>query len=79
MSKSRITPKDDWVPVEIPGNFDEMLDAYDRYQGEKVGWCFLCNGPIRTDADLISGTNTHNCEAGRAFERKVAEESSQSS
>ena len=60
--------KDDWVPVQIPDNFDEMLEAFANYSEERIGWCLLCNSPIRSEADLISNTNTHDCEAGRAFE-----------
>ena len=34
---------------------------------ERVGWCLLCNAPIRSEADLIPESNTHNCEEGRAL------------
>lgn len=65
---------DDWVPIQPPGNLDEMLDDMLNSAEPRVGWCLLCNGPIRSEDDFISNTNTHNCEAGRAFEVKIATE-----
>ena len=44
---------DDWVPIQFPDNFDEMLEAFANYSEERIGWCLLCNSPIRTEADLM--------------------------
>ena len=63
---------DDWVPVEFPNNIDEMLTAWTESTEPNVGWCLLCNSPIRTEADFIPETNTHDCEAGREFEAEIA-------
>jgi hypothetical protein len=63
---------EDWVPLQIPDNLDEMLEAFASDSEEKVGWCLLCNSPIRTAADLIPGTDTHDCEKGRAIEEQHA-------
>jgi hypothetical protein len=60
--------QDDWVPVQLSDNIDEMLTAWIESAEPKVGWCLLCNRPIRTEVDFIPGTNTHDCEAGREFE-----------
>lgn len=60
--------KDGWVPLQLPDNIDEMLTAWAASTEPKVGWCLLCNSPIRTEADFIPETNTHDCEAGRTFE-----------
>jgi hypothetical protein len=64
---------DDWVPLELPPNFEETLSHWANYDGPKVGWCFLCDQPILTQDDLIPETNTHNCDAGRRFERELGE------
>jgi hypothetical protein len=61
----------DGVPIQVPENLEEMLEAWTSYAGENVGWCLLCNGPIHTEADMIPGTNTHDCEQGRAFESGI--------
>lgn len=62
--------KEDWVPVEVPDNLEEMFEAMLSYPGGKVGWCLLCNSPI-TEAEIIPGTSTHNCEQGRALEAEI--------
>lgn len=64
--------KDDWVPIQIPDNLDEMFADMAASDEPRVGWCLLCNSPIRNEADFLENSNTHNCEAGRAFEAKVA-------
>jgi hypothetical protein len=69
--------KDDWVPINCPENLDEMIENWANSRDENVGWCLLCNNGIRTEADLIPGTSTHNCEAGRALEKQIALEQSQ--
>jgi hypothetical protein len=67
----RSTMNEDWVPIQFPDNFEEMFEAFANYSEERIGWCLLCNRPIHTEADFISGTNTHDCEAGRAFEASI--------
>ena len=63
---------DDWVPVQIPDNLEEMFAAFANDTEEKVGWCLLCNSAIRTEDDMIPNTNTHDCPAGREFEAQHA-------
>lgn len=59
---------DDWVPIKRPANLEEMLETMLNSSEERVGGCLLCNSAIRTEADFIPETNTHNCAAGRALE-----------
>lgn len=61
----------DWVPVRIPENIEEMVNAWVNYQGPKIGWCFLCNGPIRSADQLLGDSGTHDCEAGRSLEENI--------
>jgi hypothetical protein len=56
------------VPIRIPENMDEMLEHFFEHRGEVIGWCLLCDSAIRTEDDLLPGTDTHNCEPGRALE-----------
>ena len=65
--KRRQYPKD-WMAIKAPDNLDEMFENWANCEEPNVGWCLLCNSPIRTVADLIGGTNTHNCDMGRALE-----------
>jgi len=58
-----------WKPVEFPSKIEEMMDAWQSYAGPSVGWCLLCNSAIRTAADMLPGSNTHNCPQGRALEQ----------
>jgi hypothetical protein len=62
----------DWAPIKVPENLEEMVDAWANDPEPNVGWCLLCNSPIRTEDDLIPETNTHNCEVGREMEAKIA-------
>lgn len=66
--------KEDWVPIHLPDNFDRMLNDMVESDEPRVGWCLLCNGPIGGEEDFIPSTNTHNCDAGWAFEAKIASE-----
>jgi len=59
---------EDGVPIDWPENLDEMLEAWSRSLEPHVGWCLLCNSPIRSEKDFLANSNTHNCEAGRQFE-----------
>ncbi|MGD1081804.1 MAG: hypothetical protein ABR881_26090 [Candidatus Sulfotelmatobacter sp.] len=60
------------VPIRIPANMDVMLEHFVEHRGEVVGWCLLCDSAIRTEDDLLPGTDTHDCEAGRALEARAA-------
>ena len=63
--------KEDWVPIQVPDNLEEMFEAMTSCEGEMVGWCLLCNSPIHTEANLIPGTNSHDCEQGRAMDAEI--------
>jgi hypothetical protein len=52
--------KDDWIPLNCPGNLEEMLDAFVSNREQKVGWCLLCNSPIHTEADFISTSSARH-------------------
>ncbi len=60
------------VPIRIPANMDAMLEHFVEHRGEVLGWCLLCDSAIRTEDDLLPGTNTHNCERGRAIQASAA-------
>ena len=64
--------EDGFVPIKIPDNFDEMLEAWNEDKEPSVGLCLMCGQPIRTMEEFIPGTHTHNCAAGRAFEKMIA-------
>lgn len=64
--------EDGFVPIKIPDNFDEMLDAWNEDKKPSVGLCLMRGQPIRTMEEFIPGTHTHNCAEGRAFEKKIA-------
>jgi hypothetical protein len=59
------------VPVRFPPNLEEMLENWETCADENVGWCLLCDGPIRGEEDLIPHSNTHNCPAGRRLELRL--------
>lgn len=69
---------DSWVPVECPDNLEEMFEAWSACKENNVGWCLLCNSAIRTAEDLLPGTSTHNCDAGRELEEKIRKVAQQS-
>jgi hypothetical protein len=56
------------VPIRFPVDIDEMLDNWASCPDENVGWCLLCDSPIRNEQDLIQNTNTHNCAQGLRLE-----------
>jgi hypothetical protein len=60
--------KNKMVPIEFPENIEEMLDNWASCAEENVGWCLLCDGPIRSAQDLIPKTNTHNRPEGLRLE-----------
>jgi len=64
--------KDGWVPLApTPPDIEVKFEEWAASERESIGFCFLCGGPIDSEADLISGTNTHNCPEGRSFEAKI--------
>ena len=63
--------KEDWVPIQFPDNMEEMFEVMTSHVGDKIGWCLLSNSPIHTVAEMIPGTETHDCEQGRALEGEI--------
>jgi hypothetical protein len=63
----RVKPGGGGVPLQVPPNLIETIEAYLAYDKPKVGWCLLCGSPIESEADFISNTNTHNCPEGLRF------------
>jgi hypothetical protein len=64
---SATDPRDNHGRLEIPDNIDEMILNWASSSEHNIGWCLLCDSPIRNEADLIPGTQTHQCGAGRAL------------
>lgn len=62
---------DDWVPIQAPPNLEQMYQSWIECEEPNVGWCLLCDSPIRSADDLIPGTNAHNCDAGRSLDEKI--------
>ena len=58
----------DWVPIKFPADMAEMLGKW--LDDGSVGLCLVC-GESFGEADIISGTNFHNCPANvlRVFAR----------
>jgi hypothetical protein len=52
----------DWVPIEFPTDIAEMLGEWLESDDGSVGLCLVC-GESFGEADMISGTNFHNCPA----------------
>jgi hypothetical protein len=63
--------KNKTVAVRFPPNLMEMLDNWVACPDDNVGWCLLCDGPIRSAQDLIPNSNTHNCPAGLKLESRI--------
>ena len=63
--------KKNLVPIRFPPNLEEMLDNWEGCPDENVGWCLLCDGPIRSAEDLIPNTSTHNCQEGLKLESRL--------
>jgi len=70
--EATVSDHDGGVPIRIPANINEMLEHFFDNRGEALGWCLLCDSAIRTEDDLLPGTDTHNCEPGRALEARAA-------
>lgn len=60
-----------WVPIQAPTNLEEMFQHWVESEEPNVGWCLMCDSPIRSEADMIPGTNSHNCEAGRQLDERI--------
>ena len=56
------------VPAEPYGNARQLERSCPE---ENVGWCLLCDGPIRSAQDLIPNTNTLNCPEGLKLESRL--------
>lgn len=70
-SSESIESRENWVPIRIPHNLEEMVAAWVRCEEPNIGWCFMCNRPIRSADDLINETATHDCERGRRLEEQA--------
>lgn len=47
--------------IRFPEKVCEMYVRWKTCTEPDVGWCFVCNSPIRSEKELIPGTNHHNC------------------
>jgi hypothetical protein len=54
-------------PPKHYGNDQELAKLPD----ENVGWCLLCDGPIRSEKEMIKNSNTHNCPEGLKLESRL--------
>jgi hypothetical protein len=57
------------VEIRFPENIIEIIDEWASSIEKGVGVCLLCGEVIHTEAELIPGTNTHDCPAGRSLEQ----------
>ena len=44
---------DKMVPIRFPQNFLDMLETWTTSDEPNVGWCLLCNRPIKSGDDLV--------------------------
>jgi hypothetical protein len=62
LSRGRETHMDEeGVLIQPPDNIEEMIESWLVYQGDSVGYCFVCDSPIKSEFDIIPGTNDHRC------------------
>ena len=61
---------EDWVPLQVPDNLEEMFEAMTSYAGDKVGWCLLCSAPINAEEGMIPGTSTLDAPAAERLKRR---------
>jgi hypothetical protein len=66
---------DKTAPIKFPVNIVEMIEAWVTADQPSIGWCLLCNRPIKKEAELIPGTNIHGCPEGRSFKETIPPES----
>ena len=71
MSEGKQQYPADWVPIQASPNLEQMYQNWIDCDEPNIGWCLMCNSPIRSADDLIPGTSSHNCEAGRALEERI--------
>ena len=71
--------EDGFVPVQIPDNLEEMFESWAADPEPSIGLCLMCGQPIRSEADMIPGTSSHNCAEGMAFHEKIMKQSGGSS
>jgi hypothetical protein len=62
---------EDFVPIQPPDDLDEMIESWLAYEGESVGYCFVCDLPIKNEFDIIPGTNDHRCARKKSMRRQV--------
>lgn len=53
---------EDWVPIQPPDNLEEMIESWLAYEGESVGYCFVCASVIKSESEIIPGSNDHRYE-----------------
>jgi hypothetical protein len=46
----------------------DMLKRWALSEEPNIGWCFVCDRPIRDLNDLIPGTNFHRCQTNASEE-----------
>lgn len=63
--------EDHWQRIQVPDNLDEMFEHWQNDPEPNIGWCLMCDSPIRSEADLIPGTSSHNCSQGLALDAKA--------
>ena len=63
-----------WQQIQIPDNLEEMYAKWRTDPEPSIGWCLLCDSPIRSEADLIPGTSSHNCPQGLALDAKIRQQ-----
>lgn len=42
---------DEWARIKPQDNIEEMIDRWLTFEGDSVGWCFVCDSPIKSEAD----------------------------
>jgi hypothetical protein len=57
------------LKIQFPREIIEIIDGWSSSIERGVGVCLLCLSVIDTEEEFISGTNTHDCPAGRALEQ----------
>lgn len=70
LSHSVSEPLDERGRIEVPANIGDMLARWASSSESNIGWCLLCDSPIRDEDDLLPGTHTHDCETGRVLDAR---------
>ncbi len=58
-----VSPKAKMVRLRTEPAIAEMLKRWTLSEEPNIGWCLVCDRPIRDLNDLIPGTNFHRCRA----------------